>query len=291
MSLAAALRELNGLAPKQVTVRRVPLPAAAPQTKPVVRLPIVKGEAPLISVKSMLDMYLHEHARDEHKIVVEWNKPRRRGVFHPSSLCKDQVCERALAYELYAAPQQKVEPQIGVARLQRIFDNGTFVHARLEHHIAKAVQKYGGTFYPEVGFKPDESLVAGTTDGGILLNGWPYLLEIKSMNKKNFMELGQEPWDEHADQLTIYMRRLGVTSGVVFVECKDNQDTREYFIRFDVKRWARMEAIVNRVLGHFHAGELPPKITKENGCKGEECEYHHICKGAAQKSWTPPSQP
>ena len=161
----------------------------------------------------------------------------------------------------------------------RIFGNGHFVHSRLQDCLGRAIEAIGGQFSAEVRLaKDDARKVSGTTDGVFVIDGWPYLLEIKSMNKRNFSELGAKPWDEHYDQLNIYMHLSGIKAAVILVECKDNQDLREYFVRYDPARWAKIEALTDRVLEFHNRGELPPKITVADGCSGRECKFNDICK-------------
>lgn len=284
MSLARKYLEAHGLRPttkaltRPVLVKPVKLHVEQP-----FKLPIVKGEAPAFSLVSIIDRYLFNMDESEkQRIQVKMGGPRSQGVFHPSELCKEDACKRSMAYELYSAPRsRKID-----ARLKRIFDNGHFVHARLQWIIGEALKKEGGQFSPEIKLPPGVDRVAGTTDGGLVLGGWPYLLEIKSMNKKNYMELGAKPWDEHYDQLNIYMHLSGVRAAFVLVECKDNQDLREYFVRYDVKRWRRVEGVVNEVLAHVMGGVLPDQITSADGCSNQ-CNFWTICKGAQKGSFKP----
>lgn len=249
-----------------------------------VNLPVVEGYAPEFSLKGILDRYLHNLNTDVvEEVPVILGGERKQGRFHPSEICKEDACQRAMAYELFCAPEAfSVD-----AKLRRIFDNGHFVHARLQYYCKKALATVGGKFYEEIGFRSKQDRTAGTTDGGIILSGWPYLLEIKSMNKANFKDLGALPWDEHYDQVNIYMHYLKVGAAFVVVECKDNQEIREYFVRYDEQRWNRVAAVQQQVLGYVTASQLPPTITKEAGCS-ERCKFYGICKGARQKTWKLP---
>jgi hypothetical protein len=251
-------------------------------------LPLVRGTAPKISFKSIVDRYLANMARGNepnHYIPMKWGGERRRGVFHPSEICKEGVCPRALAYELFEAP---VDERLADARFQRIFANGHFVHGRTQYFARRAFEAAGGRFYREIGLPalPDNPYTNGTADGGFILTGWPYLLEIKSMRKKDFETLGRFPWEDHRKQLNTYMAVAGVYQGLVYVECKDNQDDREYFVEFNQQTWNETQQLTNGVLGYAQAGLLPPQITADAGCDGKDCKFYSICKGH-KSGWKP----
>lgn len=245
----------------------------------------MSGEAPKISLISIIDRYLYSLPvgdEPEHHVVARIGGKRHRGVFHPSDLCKEGQCSRYLAYELYAAPQGSARVE---ARVRRIFDNGHFVHARLQHILCEGAKMQGGVFHPEVGLPPNAMRIAGTTDGGLVLR-WPYLVEIKSMNKDKFKDLGAKPWPDHQRQVNIYMGLSGVNAAIVLVECKDNQDLREYFVRFDRDMWDATQKAASQVLDVTAKGELPPQITEKQGCELKRCKFYDICKGP-NASWRP----
>lgn len=284
MTYADKVRETHGLLrvvkPTTVAMQTALVPAVLPKFN----LPVVQGDAPEFSIISLIDRYLFSLNGEEPQfnVPVRLGGPRSQGVFHPSEICKEDVCQRALAYELIFAPASKTVD----ARLRRIFDNGHFTHARVQHVVGEAVKTVGGVFKDEIRLPINSERVAGTTDGGMIVNQWPYLLEIKSMNKKNFIALGKTPWEEHYDQLNIYMRLSKVKAAIILIECKDNQDQREFFVRYDEKRWMRIELITKTVLGNVMAGQLPERISAENGCQGKECKFYDICKGV-DSNWVP----
>ena len=284
MAYADKIRETHGLLPAIRPVTALAVKPITPIVEQPFHLPLVKGEAPEFSLISLIDRYLFSLNGEEppFNVRVKLGGDRPQGVFHPSEICKDGVCHRSLAYELIFAPTSKTVD----ARLRRIFDNGHFTHARIQHITEQAVKTVGGVFKDEIRLSINSERVAGTTDGGMIINQWPYLLEIKSMNKKNFTALGKSPWDEHYDQLNIYMRLSRVHSAIILIECKDNQDQREFFVRYDEKRWKRIEIITKTVLGNVMAGQLPDRVSAENGCLGKDCKFYEICKGS-QQSWIP----
>lgn len=252
-----------------------------------IKIPKVTGLAPTFSLVSLLER--HQYALDpsaENEVPVRFGGFRKQGRFHPSEVCKDDVCLRALTYELLGAPSQFTAP----AKLRRIFDNGHFVHARTQWSLKEALASVGGELYEEVSFKNKIARISGTTDGLFILNGWPYLLEIKSMNKADFKDLGALPWDDHYNQVNIYMHYFGVRAAFILIECKDNQDLREYFVRYDDARWQQTHVVMSAVLQAALEGRLPEQLTKEEGCQGERCKFYQVCKSRAGKgSWAMPS--
>lgn len=293
MQLVSRLQELYGLRPVPKAVACVAPTAAAPKqlkkgyAPGEVKLPKVDGDPPAFSLMGVLERYQHNlDTSQAEEVPVILGGERKQGRFHPSEICKDSACMRAMAYELFSAPFNfKVD-----AQLRRIFDNGHFVHARLQRALKHALATVGGQFYEEIGFRSKADRMSGTTDGGIVLNGWPYLLEIKSMNKSDFDALGAYPWDDHYDQVNIYMHYLGVRAAFVLIECKNNQKLREYFVRYDEARWRRVADVMDTVLGYVEQSQLPPVITEKQGCS-EKCKFHSICKGAQKSKWQTPYWP
>lgn len=249
--------------------------------------PAVEGEAPKISLISIVDRWLYNNPETPVVVPVPLGGERSQGVFHPSEISKDSVCHRALAYELYSAPmtEEQHEP-----RVRRIFDNGTFMHVRMQYYLWNAVRANGGMFRAEISTPPNKARFAGTTDGGLVLNGWPYLVELKSINKRGFDGLRGGPRDDHFDQFNIYMHLTGVHAGLVIYECKDNQDMVEFFVRYNPERWQRIAKIGKRVLRVCREGGLPEKISVAKGCTGERCKFFSICKGGSQSKWRPPEK-
>ncbi len=287
MKLDHAIRKaffLGGVEPDPPKkVRLTVVPEQAPKTLREM-LPIKAGKAPKISLQTLIDQYLFTlNKKDEPKTEISfpWGGTRKRGVVSPSSLCKEDVCERMLVYDLLQAPMDK---QVD-AKMRRIFDNGHFFHARMQHTIQNAIERVGGKFYREV--PVGEAPCKGTTDGGFVLSGYSYLIELKSMNDSKFKELGRSPWPEHKSQLNIYQGLSGVHQGIILVENKNNQELREFYTEFDKDDWDRTSKITTKVDQAAKAKKLPLKITEKEGCQGEWCGYYALCKGGKQGTWNP----
>lgn len=136
------------------------------------------------SLSARLDKFLALNVEENDRAV---------DVNSPSQVFK---CKRAL---FYSRTEAECDGTID-ARLQRIFDNGTHVHLRLQEYL----KKEGTLIYDEVPCIDEEANIQGHTDGILKITDQEYaILEIKSMNSHQFAKL-KEPKEEHIAQATIY---------------------------------------------------------------------------------------
>jgi len=158
----------------------------------------------------LIDEHLKKKPRD----------PRARQCFHPSSAHKS-------AKELYRmyfnGDSFNVSP-----RLQRIFDNGHYVHERLQRYL----EECGILFQVEVPLENKEYQIRGTCDAIIRIGDKDGIVEIKSCNQNVFYSL-HEPKAEHVVQLHLYMFMSGIPRGVLLYECKNDQELKNFFVKQD----------------------------------------------------------
>lgn len=157
-----------------------------------------------------IDEYLKTRGRD----------PREKRCFHPSSLHRPA---RDLYRMYFDGDQQEVSP-----RVQRIFDNGSHVHTRLQEYLSKI----GILKQVEVPVENREYNIRGHADGIIEISGAKGVLEIKSINQNQFFAL-LAPKPDHLVQLNVYMFCLGIPRGVILYECKNDQELKEFFVKQD----------------------------------------------------------
>jgi hypothetical protein len=157
-----------------------------------------------------IDTYLEERSRDERPIRC----------FHPSSLHRSP---RELYWHYLEGDTQEFD-----ARTLRIFDNGHSVHERLQGYLDKA----GILLESEVPVASEEYEIRGHTDGIIKINGMEGLLEIKSMNARNFHS-AHEPKPDHLIQVNVYMFCTSIPRACLLYECKDDQNLKEFFVKQD----------------------------------------------------------
>jgi hypothetical protein len=175
---------------------------------------------------------------DERLMMGDNSEDRRDKMFHPSDL-SGQFCPRAWSLynfhpDGYAVKEGAVEP-----RLQRIFDNGTFFHSRLQRYLdghlwgswkrvigvdretGEQVYEWEhetwrpagvGWVYAEVQLRHGPDRVAGHTDGLFGLSGKSGMekwgLEGKSIKAENFRFLVDQPLRSHREQVLWYMHCL-----------------------------------------------------------------------------------
>jgi len=157
----------------------------------------------------MIDDYLQNRPKDE----------RAKNCFHPSSLHKS-------ARELYHHYLNGDNNQKFESRILRIFDNGHYVHDRLQSYLSDI----GILKQTEVPVENEEYEIKGHADGIIEINGIKGVLEIKSMNANQFFS-SYEPKPEHLIQVNVYMFCTNIPRACLLYECKDNQELKEFFVK------------------------------------------------------------
>lgn len=133
-----------------------------------------------------LDFYLFQKANEPNDRAVNVNAPSQAGK-----------CIRA---NFYMRKQYENDNNTD-ARLQRIFDNGTYTHERLQGYL-KDMELL---LMDEVPLINDEYNIQGHTDGYLNLNdSETSILEIKSINDNGFKQL-KDAKEEHKKQGLIYL--------------------------------------------------------------------------------------
>jgi hypothetical protein len=158
----------------------------------------------------MIDDYLVSRARE----------PRAKRCFHPSSLHRS---EKDLYRMFFDGDQQEFAP-----RVLRIFDNGHYVHKRLQAYLTEM----GFLIQAEVPVSNREYDIKGTCDGIIRIGDKRGVLEIKSINQNQFYAL-HEPKADHHVQLNVYMFCVKIPRGCLLYECKNDQKLKAFFVKQD----------------------------------------------------------
>ena len=136
-------------------------------------------------VTAPLDQYLFEQANKPNDRAVNVNAPSQAGK-----------CNRA---NYYMRKQYEGDGSID-PRTQRIFDNGTYTHERLQTYLLDMEL----LFMDEVPLINDEFNIQGHTDGFLNLIDEVAILEIKSINDNQFGQL-RDAKDEHKKQGLVYL--------------------------------------------------------------------------------------
>lgn len=136
-------------------------------------------------ITAPLDRYLFEEANRPNDRAVNVNAPSQAGK-----------CNRANYYmRMQYENDGTIDP-----RTQRIFDNGTYTHERLQAYLIDMELLH----MDEVPLINDEYNIQGHTDGFINLEDEVAILEIKSINDNQFSQL-RDAKDEHKKQGLIYL--------------------------------------------------------------------------------------
>lgn len=136
-------------------------------------------------VTAPLDRYLFEQANKPNDRAVNVNAPSQAGK-----------CNRANYYmRMQYEGDGTIDP-----RTQRIFDNGTYTHIRLQTYLSEM----GMLLMDEVPVLNEEYNIQGHTDGFLDLGDEIAILEIKSINDNQFNQL-KDAKEEHKKQGLIYL--------------------------------------------------------------------------------------
>lgn len=136
-------------------------------------------------VTAPLDRYLFELANKPNDRAVNVNAPSQAGK-----------CNRANYYmRMQVEGDGTIDP-----RTQRIFDNGTYTHERLQTYLSDMELLMSD----EVPLINDEYNIQGHTDGFLDLGDEVAILEIKSINDNGFNSL-RDAKEEHKCQGLIYL--------------------------------------------------------------------------------------
>ena len=136
-------------------------------------------------VTAPLDRYLFEQANKPNDRAVNVNAPSQAGK-----------CNRANFYmRMQYEDDGSIDP-----RTQRIFDNGTYTHERLQSYLIDMEL----LLMDEVPLINDQYNIQGHTDGFLNLEDEVAILEIKSINDNQFTQL-KDAKEEHKKQGLIYL--------------------------------------------------------------------------------------
>lgn len=191
-------------------------------------------------VSAPIDRYLFQQANKPNDRAVDVNAPSQAGK-----------CIRA---NYYMRKQYDSDGNID-PRTQRIFDNGTYTHERLQAYLTDMEL----LIMDEVPLIDDKYNIQGHTDGFLDLGNEVAILEIKSINDKQFNQL-KDAKEEHKKQGLIYLycaeeRRLFLHRTYKTVEeFNKSWETRYRYFEFHYQhmksgsKYTREEKIKNEVL-------------------------------------------
>jgi hypothetical protein len=192
-------------------------------------------------------------------------------MYHPSAL---GVCARKMWYGAVRAPRDRVNDGGEILRSELIFETGTYVHVMFQNLCEKA----GVLVRREIQIVRPDLQIIGHADGELEINKERYLLEIKTINARQFALLN-EPHHAHKRQMTAYMKALGIKKAIIVYYNKDRHDLIEFVFEYSEDFYKKeVETVVK---AHFHAvGHLimPPREgTNPRRMPCMFCEFTSVC--------------
>tara|TARA_R110000824_G_scaffold67689_2_gene175278 strand:+ start:107 stop:781 length:675 start_codon:yes stop_codon:yes gene_type:complete len=152
----------------------------------------------------------------------------RTGVFHPSVI--SNACDRYV----WLCYHGKMVDQPLPAKLQRIFQNGSFLEERVEVWL----KNLNILVDREVSVKQDIPPISGRID--FLIKHYDFGLipiELKSINTAGFAKL-RGPKPEHQTQIQMYLNMGNYDKGTVLYENKNDQKIKTFIVDRDPEQWA-----------------------------------------------------
>jgi CRISPR/Cas system-associated exonuclease Cas4 (RecB family) len=130
----------------------------------------------------------------------------------------------------------------------------------------------------EIPVTHDEPPIEGTADGIIDWYGHK-LIELKSISSEGFhyRQIYKKPKDDHYRQAQIYMRCLGLDSGYVIYENKNNQEILPLFIERDDVFIDKLFKKYNKIYNDFKEGNMPTQPYKRTSAKCVGCDLVDKC--------------
>lgn len=136
--------------------------------------------------------------------------------------------------------------------------------------------------YVEQTVKDEELGIGGHYDGGVMLDGKLWVLEIKSMRGDLFYKL-TEPQESHIEQALLYAHLKGAEGALIVYVNKNgrNKDDfyKEYTVPMDKSILKRALDKVSSVRKHIAAGTIPERTLciNRSSYRARSCPLKEIC--------------
>lgn len=168
----------------------------------------------------------------------------------------------------------------------RIFDNGHAVHDRLYGYF----RGLGILVEEELPVSNDDPPIQGTADGVIDLDGHK-LIELKSISAEGFYyrQMYHKPSDDHVRQANLYMHCLGLDSGFVIYENKNNQQILPIYIERDDVFLDKLFKKYRKIYKSVEDGVMPDRPYKRTSKHCAKCDLASLCwsEGSIEEEYEP----
>jgi len=244
---------------------------------------------------------LIELIKHEHQTRIE-NAKRDYSYFHPSEF---HQCVRKLAYQYYGAEKKiTIKPDT-----QRIFDNGHYMHVRFGKYFENIGVLHGnwkcnnplcgntfgfseklgitkpticdkcqntGFEYIEKQVENTEYMMRGHVDAILKIAGDMVVADYKSMHSNQFTRLS-EPLDKHIIQIEIYLWLLGLNSGILLYENKDNQKIKMFEVVYNQTLIDKILRRASSLIEIIKSKKLPKRPFERDSSQCKACEFVTTC--------------
>ena len=130
--------------------------------------------------------------------------------------------------------------------------------------------------YVELSLKDEENFLTGHPDGILIVDGFEYVMELKSSNSKMFQYIKnvlRRPLDAHIQQINMYMFMLGKKRGVVIYFDKDIGEWIQYHVMYN-------QDVVDEQLGRISdtkKGIVRKSLPENRMCPNYSCDRAKAC--------------
>jgi len=211
---------------------------------------------------------------EDAQLLLELAKSQgsRSRAFHASAL---MGCPRKQLYDF-----TDDTPSMNRARLQNIFNDGTWRHMRWQLMLMKA----GLLEAVEVPVRLPEHNLTGHMDGeGLDEGGDRWMFELKGTSKSLSAIERDGAMPQHIEQVSVYLWATGIPKAVIVYENKASQEWSEVVVHLDPSTSDRIEAKLKLLNAHLERDTKPPML--EPCARGDFSDaYGHDCRWAAQCS-------
>ena len=221
--------------------------------------------------------YAPKNMEEEVKFVKQMftrgSDTQERYGLHTSAIIvgDDKFCFREQVLSLLYKQAQGENVPI---KLKRIFEEGNAIHEKWQRlfirgGLCKAEDCDFSRFNTdyEIGFTPDAI---------ITINGEKYVVEIKSVNTYQFMNMTSHP--TASKQVQMYMKFTGIKKGIILCEDKNTQDFKVFIVNYNsditapyIERLEAVQYYKNRV---FEEGKM---VKRCDQCTSKLCKRAISC--------------
>jgi len=197
---------------------------------------------------------------------------QERSGLHTSAIIvsKEQFCVREQVLSLLYKQEQKNNIPIG---LLRIFEEGNAIHEKWQRlfirgGLGKAEDMDFTRFY-------DEYNISYTPDAILTINGYEYVVEIKSVNTYQFQKMTSHP--SATKQIQMYMRFTGIKRGIVLCDDKNTQAFKVFAQKYN-------KEITNDYIERLEDVKYHYETVMETNKMADRCDSckTYMCKRAMQ---------